>query len=104
MAGSSKLEFQSGIHSTDRELSVSSNGTRCGVATSVMTPGFEEKLNTPKADAPPHRNGSNGTEEASAPESTSISQVPRNSDMPLSFAQQRLWFLAQMDGVSEAYH
>jgi hypothetical protein len=24
--------------------------------------------------------------------------------LPLSPAQQRLWFLAQMDGVSEAYH
>ena len=28
----------------------------------------------------------------------------RNQALPLSFAQQRLWFLTQMDGFSEAYH
>ena len=33
-----------------------------------------------------------------------IAPAERSGPVPLSFAQQRLWFLAQMEGVSEAYH
>ncbi|WP_146219020.1 non-ribosomal peptide synthetase, partial [Undibacterium pigrum] len=33
-----------------------------------------------------------------------IELTDRTVALPLSFAQQRLWFLAQMDGVSQAYH
>ncbi|KAF9558057.1 hypothetical protein EC968_007307, partial [Mortierella alpina] len=36
--------------------------------------------------------------------SLDIMPVSRAGELPLSFAQQRLWFLAQMDGVSNVYH
>src|SRR5205823_10421525 len=44
--------------------------------------------------------GGEGKQEAMPP----MRSVSRLGPIPLSFAQQRLWFLAQMEGVSVSYH
>ena len=43
---------------------------------------------------------SSGKQAQSAP----VTKADRSQPLPLSYAQQRLWFLAQMEGVSEVYH
>ncbi|HEY5906539.1 MAG TPA: amino acid adenylation domain-containing protein, partial [Vicinamibacteria bacterium] len=43
-------------------------------------------------------------ESATHSERLPITRVERSVPLPLSFAQQRLWFLTQMEGAGEAYH
>ncbi|HET7465003.1 MAG TPA: condensation domain-containing protein, partial [Longimicrobium sp.] len=45
-----------------------------------------------------------GLESAARAEATAIAPVDRSSAIPLSFAQQRLWFLEQLGGMGAAYH
>ncbi|HEU0054298.1 MAG TPA: amino acid adenylation domain-containing protein, partial [Longimicrobium sp.] len=45
-----------------------------------------------------------GLETAGRAEAAAIERVDRTGDVPLSFAQQRLWFLEQLGGIGAAYH
>ena len=50
------------------------------------------------------RDFAGGVERAGRAVLPPIVRVERGERIPLSYAQQRLWFLAQMEGVSRAYH
>jgi amino acid adenylation domain-containing protein len=45
-----------------------------------------------------------GLETAARAEAAAIERVDRTGTIPLSFAQQRLWFLEQLGGMGAAYH
>ncbi|HYR11928.1 MAG TPA: condensation domain-containing protein, partial [Longimicrobium sp.] len=45
-----------------------------------------------------------GLETASRAELPAIEPVERGADLPLSFAQQRLWFIERLGGAGAAYH
>ncbi len=45
-----------------------------------------------------------GLETASRAELPAIAPVARGADLPLSFAQQRLWFIERLGGAGAAYH
>ncbi|KRB71687.1 non-ribosomal peptide synthetase [Noviherbaspirillum sp. Root189] len=65
-------------------------GVEISVTELFLRPTLEEFANSVKAAA-----------RSSLPP---VQLVARDLPLALSFAQQRLWFLAQMEGVSEAYH
>ncbi|WP_420127102.1 non-ribosomal peptide synthase/polyketide synthase [Longimicrobium sp.] len=45
-----------------------------------------------------------GLETAARADATAITQVDRTAPIPLSFAQQRLWFLEQLGNLGSTYH
>ena len=101
MSQMSTADFLSKLRALDVVLSVHGDRLRCNAPAGVMTPELRNELAERKAallkllqDAP--------VETWSA--STGIPHVPREGKLPLSFAQQRLWFMGQMEGASEAYH
>ncbi len=101
MSGLSTIELLSKLRSLNVSVSADGDRLRLNAPAGVITPDLRDGLNLRKAeilkilqDGPSIARL--GTQ--------MIPCIPRGNDLSLSFAQQRLWFLAQMEGVSQAYH
>ena len=80
---------------------------RCNAPKGVLTPVLKEQLSARKAEIIAYLQHSETqlrSQSTTAGIEPSLLPVPRTSPIPLSFAQQRLWFLDQLDGASASYN
>ena len=101
MSGSSALELLASLRSLKVTVSAHGDRLRLDAPAGVVTPEVRAKLTAHKAEILKILQDDS---DACSALTQIIPRISRGENLPLSFAQQRLWFLAQMDGVSQAYH
>ncbi len=96
-------QFLSHLYSLDVRLWLETDqGTvrlRCNAPEELLTADFSRELQQRKTEIITFLE-----QAASAQAPSSIVPLPRTGDLPLSFAQQRLWFLEQLQPESAVYH
>nr|WP_238360613.1 non-ribosomal peptide synthetase [Iningainema tapete] len=85
----------------DIKLWVEQGRLRCSAPKGTLTPEIRTQLSERKVEI---INFLNSVNLNSYSKFESIRPVPRDKDLPLSFAQQRLWFLYHLDNNSNNYH
>ncbi|HEX2270161.1 MAG TPA: condensation domain-containing protein, partial [Pyrinomonadaceae bacterium] len=73
---------------------------RYSAPSGALTPELREQLTRSKAELIRFLE----TAKISAPSTTDLRPVPRNTPLPLSYAQQRLWLLTELEPDTNAYH
>ncbi|MCP4664693.1 MAG: hypothetical protein GY856_55640 [bacterium] len=97
----STVEFIAHLHRADVELWAEGDRLRFSAPKGALTPALRDQLVKRKGEVLQFLHGTMVAAEAGAP---ALEPVPRTAPLPLSFAQERMWFFDRYQPRSSAYN
>lgn len=97
----SLVELLGYLRAQNVALSLDGDALKCSAPQGVLTPELRKELGERKPEVIAFLRASREVPRAAE---TGITRVDRSRPLPLSFAQQRLWFLNQLDSNSSVYN